>query len=641
MEEIRFFELGDEVINKFKEDEGFAAPGTSADEQMPDNELMKKLWLLFEHPESSISARIVAVVSVLVIAISVVTFCLETLPQFKHYKIFKYANNITRVIEAEVPSASDPFFIIETICIVWFALELFTRLFASPSKTEFVKDIMNIIDFVAIVPYFVTVMLMLTERPNSPRQVSKSLGNASFTLQGEKQTQAISLAILRAIRLVRVFRIFKLSRHSKGLQILGLTLKASLRELALLMFFLFIGVVLFSSAVYYAEADSERSFFKSIPEAFWWAVVTMTTVGYGDMRPVGLWGKLVGSLCAIAGVLTLALPVPVIVSNFNYFYHREMDQADLDKINIDHVRSCPFLPQRVGFKMYTPNCSYSDIVKGHRGDGDQETLATSPSLLLSPPGVPGVKLSEINPLFDRINISDDEEEEDELDYYLEETKKQKLIESNSKRKRKRKGKPLERGDTFDEEDSDFEDESDSSTLIQDTSSSRKKKTGIEIGKKQQQTHKSAQSHQIKSSLCRKKSQSSSFILTAGKYLGRKILSPRRSFLIETTATDSEEASATFVTLPSSSSHVIQTSIRGSKSFTLSHVRPIVGGRLSQIQEMIDEADDSVSSSLVPSLDLRHTLESTNNNNSSNNRRATAVQDYTHVPGTSSSLSRFI
>lgn len=56
-----------------------------------------------------------------------------------------------------------------------------------------------------------------------------------------------------------MFRIFKLSRHSKGLQILGLTLKASLRELALLMFFLFIGVVLFSSAVYYAEAGAEVS----------------------------------------------------------------------------------------------------------------------------------------------------------------------------------------------------------------------------------------------------------------------------------------------------------------------------------------------------------------------------------------------
>jgi len=97
-----------------------------------------------------------------------------------------------------------------------------------------------------------------------------------------------------------------------------------MRELGLLIFFLMICVVLFSSAVYFAEAGlDDQSHFRSIPDAFWWAVVTMTTVGYGDMRPVSAWGKLVGSMCAIAGVLTIALPVPVIVSNFNYFYHRE------------------------------------------------------------------------------------------------------------------------------------------------------------------------------------------------------------------------------------------------------------------------------------------------------------------------------
>lgn len=155
-------------------------------------------------------------------------------------------------------------------------------------------------------------------------------------------------AILRVIRLVRVFRIFKLSRHSKGLQILGMTLKASLRELGLLMFFLLIGVILFSSAIYYAEAGSERSYFKSIPDAFWWAVVTMTTVGYGDMVPHDFWGKVVGSLCAIAGVLTLSLPVPVIVSNFNYFYHREMDNSNLNSVNTNHVTSCPYLPGVIG-----------------------------------------------------------------------------------------------------------------------------------------------------------------------------------------------------------------------------------------------------------------------------------------------------
>lgn len=104
-----------------------------------------------------------------------------------------------------------------------------------------------------------------------------------------------------------------------------------MRELGLLIFFLLICVILFSSAVYFAEADTANSHFRSIPDAFWWAVVTMTTVGYGDMMPISAWGKLVGSLCAIAGVLTIALPVPVIVSNFNYFYHREADSEERDK----------------------------------------------------------------------------------------------------------------------------------------------------------------------------------------------------------------------------------------------------------------------------------------------------------------------
>lgn len=68
----------------------------------------------------------------------------------------------------------------------------------------------------------------------------------------------------------------------------------------------------------------------------------------GCFRPVGVWGKIVGSLCAIAGVLTIALPVPVIVSNFNYFYHRETDQEEMQSQNFNHVTSCPYLPGTLG-----------------------------------------------------------------------------------------------------------------------------------------------------------------------------------------------------------------------------------------------------------------------------------------------------
>jgi len=330
-EEIKFYDLGDVAIEKFREDEGFIK---EEEQVLPDNYFQKKIWLLFEYPESSMPAKVIAIGSVIIILLSIVTFCLETLPQFKHYRVDNISAIIGNstgfkesIVEDDVPKFTEPFFIIETICIVWFTSELLVRFAASPEKLGFFKNVMNLIDIMAIVPYFITLGTVIADEQKVETTTSGS------------NNQAMSLAILRVIRLVRVFRIFKLSRHSKGLQILGQTLKASLRELALLIFFLIIGVVLFSSAVYFAEADSDQTFFKSIPDAFWWAVVTMTTVGYGDMRPTTPSGKLVGSLCAISGVLMIALPVPVIVSNFNYFYHREAEGDD--KSGYQHVQTCP------------------------------------------------------------------------------------------------------------------------------------------------------------------------------------------------------------------------------------------------------------------------------------------------------------
>ncbi|KAL3977005.1 mediator of RNA polymerase II transcription subunit 29 [Sarotherodon galilaeus] len=358
LEEIKFYELGEEVIENFKDDEGFIK---EEERPLPENEFQRQVWLLFEYPESSGPARGIAIVSVLVILISIVIFCMETLPEFREeartfdehlaangtarakkpnpftdpFFILKedpndrihMVGNTTMFYKANV--LTDPFFVVETLCIIWFSFELIVRFFACPSKAAFFKNMMNSIDIVAIIPYFITLGTELAD----------DQGNREGKGGGE---QATSLAILRVIRLVRVFRIFKLSRHSKGLQILGQTLKASMRELGLLIFFLFIGVILFSSAVYFAEAEEKDSFFSSIPDAFWWAVVSMTTVGYGDMYPVTIGGKIVGSLCAIAGVLTIALPVPVIVSNFNYFYHRETEgeeQAQLLNVSNQNLAS--------------------------------------------------------------------------------------------------------------------------------------------------------------------------------------------------------------------------------------------------------------------------------------------------------------
>ena len=296
IDEIKFYQLGDEILQRVERDEGYIK---EEEQILPAGKWQRKIWELFEFPDTSMAARVVAVISVCIITISIVTFCIETLPEFRNEKFNCTLNNTTGKKECETREIQNdkamPWFAIESACIVWFTFEYVMRFISSPQKLIFVRSFLNLIDVIAIIPYYITL-------PMESSNVS-------------------SLGVLRVIRLVRVFRIFKLSRHSRGLQILGHTLRASLRELGLLIFFLLIGVILFSSAVYYAEGGDKQSF-KSIPDAFWWAVVTMTTVGYGDMKPVTALGKVVGSLCAISGVLTIALPVPVIVSNFNYFYHR-------------------------------------------------------------------------------------------------------------------------------------------------------------------------------------------------------------------------------------------------------------------------------------------------------------------------------
>ena len=104
-------------------------------------------------------------------------------------------------------------------------------------------------------------------------------------------------------------------------------MKNSYKELGLLVLFISIAGLLFSSLCYFIEREEEKTKYTSIPNAFYWVVITMTTVGYGDIFPVSGLGKFVGTFCAISGALTMSLPLPVIVSNFEKYYE---DQIKLD-----------------------------------------------------------------------------------------------------------------------------------------------------------------------------------------------------------------------------------------------------------------------------------------------------------------------
>lgn len=125
------------------------------------------------------------------------------------------------------------------------------------------------------------------------------------------------IKILRMLIVLRLIRIFKYQTFSKGINILIRGLSESLQALSLLLFFTIICVILISSFMYFAEKELlEDAQIQNIPQAIWWAVITITTVGYGDVVPKSVLGKFIGAVSLIFGVLLLSLPVAIIGNKF-------------------------------------------------------------------------------------------------------------------------------------------------------------------------------------------------------------------------------------------------------------------------------------------------------------------------------------
>ena len=356
----------------------------------------EKTWKFLDDPGSSPWAMRFTMFMLALIVFSTMTFCMETLPQYYEHEM----------------AFTSKWFIMEASCIACFTLEFILRVWSTPNRNEYFNDTMNCVDLVAILPFWLELVL------------------AGVAIPG--------LSVFRVVRLVRVFRLFKVSRGS--LTVFATTMSRSSRPLYMLVFFTSIATIIFSSLIYYVERgrwnadlkmwmreyyyycpvkagasdgpsvkgpspwtlvtsnwtlDSglnepckwidpatygsdtsypseawfscpysykktsecetvyEQSPYDSIPTSFWWCLVTMTTVGYGDVVPTQPLGKILAAIVMIFGIVVIALPITVIGSNFSSIYAKFTEEAGMNAEDLEAEK-------------------LEDILEGDDGDGDED-----------------------------------------------------------------------------------------------------------------------------------------------------------------------------------------------------------------------------------------------------------------------------
>lgn len=187
-------------------------------------------------------------------------------------------------------------FTIEYLLRVWSIVDNQWRAeYADPvmGRLRFMRSPMAIIDLLAIAPFWLSMLFPVD---------------------------------LRFLRLARLLRVLKLTRYSAATNLLFEVMREEARVLGAAMFMLFLLLMLMASATYFAEHAVQPIAFSNIPQAMWWAVVTVTTVGYGDVVPVTLLGKVFGAALGVIGVGMVALPAGILASGFsNALLRRQHD----------------------------------------------------------------------------------------------------------------------------------------------------------------------------------------------------------------------------------------------------------------------------------------------------------------------------
>ena len=197
------------------------------------------------------------------ILLSVITFSIETIPNLKPQ---------TKILLRSV----------EWFSVIIFSLEYILRIYVADSKPKFIFSFFGIIDFLAILPFYL-----------------------SFGLD---------LRSLRALRFLRLFRILKLVRYNRAMNHFTRAIKSAREEIFLFIFITLILIYFSAVGIYYFENEAQPEHFSSIFDSLWWAIITLTTVGYGDVYPITVGGKVFTFFILMIGLGIVAIPTGIISS---------------------------------------------------------------------------------------------------------------------------------------------------------------------------------------------------------------------------------------------------------------------------------------------------------------------------------------
>ncbi|XP_026558878.1 potassium voltage-gated channel subfamily C member 1-like [Pseudonaja textilis] len=271
-----------------------------------------RIWAMFEKPFSSLSAKVLAAVCLL---FNIGICCLFIAKAFEdtHFLpvyILENQTNPTSVLRTETHGFFyvKPLFLLrlELFCVLWFMLEFLLRLLSCPKKKEFLQSPLNVADFLCLFPVYIE--FSLHGHPASHRRL------------------LFWLDFLRASYFFKLLKVLKLVETPLMLRVLSYTSRALLREIITLLLLLLFEILFFGSLCYFVDVieDNADTHFVDIGSAFWWALVTLTTVGYGDIVPISLVGRMFGACAALCGVLTIIIPIPFFCIKFQGYYDAVM-----------------------------------------------------------------------------------------------------------------------------------------------------------------------------------------------------------------------------------------------------------------------------------------------------------------------------